>query len=144
MHVALTNQIDVAQVALYAFWIFFALLILYLRREDRREGYPLIREPYGQEENPGYLTMPTPKTFRLYHGGEVQAPRDESRSAQRQFNFYPAENQPGAPYIPAGNPLLDAIGPGAYALRADTPDLTLHGLPKIVPMRVANDYSIPS
>ena len=30
-----------AQVVLYAFWIFFAGLILYLRREDKREGYPL-------------------------------------------------------------------------------------------------------
>jgi photosynthetic reaction center H subunit len=136
---AITSHIDVAQVVLYAFWIFFALLILYLRREDRREGYPLIREPYGREENPGYLTFPYPKTFRLYHGGEVQAPRKE---APREFNFYQSENEPGAPYIPAGNPMLDGVGPGSYALRSDKPDLTLHGLPKIVPMRVANNYSV--
>jgi photosynthetic reaction center H subunit len=38
---AITSNIDVAQVTLYAFWIFFAGLILYLRQEDRREGYPL-------------------------------------------------------------------------------------------------------
>jgi photosynthetic reaction center H subunit len=137
---AITSQIDVAQVVLYAFWIFFALLILYIRREDRREGYPLIREPFGREENPGYLTFPYPKTFRLWHGGEVQAPRVETD--KREFNMYPAENQPGAPYIPAGNPLLDGVGPGAYALRSDKPDLTMHGQPKIVPMRVANDFSI--
>ena len=38
---AITSHIDVAQVALYAFWIFFAGLIFYLRSEDKREGYPL-------------------------------------------------------------------------------------------------------
>jgi photosynthetic reaction center H subunit len=38
---AITSYIDVAQLTLYAFWIFFAGLILYLRREDKREGYPL-------------------------------------------------------------------------------------------------------
>ena len=38
---AITSNIDVAQVVLYVFWIFFAGLIFYLRQEDRREGYPL-------------------------------------------------------------------------------------------------------
>ena len=38
---AITGYIDVAQLTLYAFWIFFAGLIFYLRREDKREGYPL-------------------------------------------------------------------------------------------------------
>ena len=35
------EYIDAAQVALYAFWVFFAGLIWYLHREDKREGYPL-------------------------------------------------------------------------------------------------------
>ena len=38
---AVTGYIDVAQLVLYAFWIFFVGLIFYLRREDKREGYPL-------------------------------------------------------------------------------------------------------
>ena len=38
---AITAYIDVAQIALYAFWVFFAGLIYYLHREDKREGYPL-------------------------------------------------------------------------------------------------------
>ena len=37
----ITESIDLAQLAIYAFWIFFAALIYYLRREDKREGYPL-------------------------------------------------------------------------------------------------------
>jgi hypothetical protein len=38
---AITQYIDVAQIVLYAFWIFFFSLLVYLRREDKREGYPL-------------------------------------------------------------------------------------------------------
>ena len=34
---AITSEIDVAQVVLYAFWFFFAGLIIYLRKEDKRE-----------------------------------------------------------------------------------------------------------
>jgi photosynthetic reaction center H subunit len=37
----ITESIDVAQVVLYVFWVFFFSLIFWLRREDRREGYPL-------------------------------------------------------------------------------------------------------
>ncbi len=41
---AITGYIDVAQMALYAFWLFFAGLIYYLHREDKREGYPLVSD----------------------------------------------------------------------------------------------------
>ena len=44
MRGAITQYIDVAQILLYAFWIFFAGLLIYLRREDKREGYPLESE----------------------------------------------------------------------------------------------------
>lgn len=36
-----SEYFDVAQIAIYLFWFFFAGLIYYLRREDHREGYPL-------------------------------------------------------------------------------------------------------
>jgi hypothetical protein len=35
------GYIDLPQVLVYVFWLSFAALILYLRREDKREGYPL-------------------------------------------------------------------------------------------------------
>ena len=38
---AITGYIDVAQVVLYMFWVFFAGLVYYLHRENKREGYPL-------------------------------------------------------------------------------------------------------
>ena len=44
---AIVGTIDVAQVVLYAFWVFFIGLIIYLRREDKREGYPLVSDRRG-------------------------------------------------------------------------------------------------
>ena len=40
--------------------------------------------------------------------------------------------------------MLAAVGPGAYAQRADVPELSLEGEPKIVPMRTRSDFSIES
>ena len=37
--------------------------------------------------------------------------------------------------------MRDGVGPAAYAERADTPDLTVDGAPKIVPLRVAPDFT---
>jgi photosynthetic reaction center H subunit len=137
---AITDHIDVAQVVLYAFWVFFAILILHLRREDRREGYPLIGDPSGRAEAPGFVSIPPAKTFRLFHGGRVLAPRLERDP--RSFNAKPVEPGGGSPLVPLGNPMIDGLGPAAYALRSDTPDLTVHGLPRIVPLRVANDFHL--
>ncbi|MGL6181385.1 MAG: photosynthetic reaction center subunit H, partial [Aestuariivirga sp.] len=44
MNAAITQYIDVAQIVLYLFWAFLAALIFYVRREDKREGYPLESE----------------------------------------------------------------------------------------------------
>jgi len=54
----------------------------------------------------------------------------------------PAHPWKGAPLVPTGNPMLDGIGPGAYAQRADVPDLTWDGQVKIIPLRLATDYQV--
>lgn len=54
------EYIDGAQIALYAFWAFFLGLIYYLRREDRREGYPL-DSPQGKRE--GWPAVPPKKEY---------------------------------------------------------------------------------
>lgn len=36
-----SQHFDFAQIVLYLFWFFFIALVIYLRREDKREGYPL-------------------------------------------------------------------------------------------------------
>ena len=47
---AITGYIDVAQLVLYAFWVFFAGLIYYLHRENKREGYPLLTDKAGERK----------------------------------------------------------------------------------------------
>jgi photosynthetic reaction center H subunit len=132
---AITQYIDVAQLVLYAFWIFFAGLIFYLHRENKREGYPLEMEGSGRVVAEGFPSMPKPKSYLLRSGRVVMAPdpkRDDRQLAAKTF-----AGHPGAPLVPTGNPMLDGIGPGAYAMRPDTPDLTVDDLARIVPLRVA-------
>ena len=136
----ITGYIDVAQLVLYAFWIFFAGLIFYLRREDKREGYPLESERSEHITHQGWPAMPEPKTFKLAHGGEISVPRAEKD--RRPVKAEPIAPFMGAPLAPTGNPLVDGVGPAAWALRAEEPDLTFEGAPKIVPLRVATDYAV--
>jgi photosynthetic reaction center H subunit len=63
---------------------------------------------------------------------------------QREIRATPAEPWPGAPLQPTGNPMLDGVGPAAYAARANKPDLTHEGHARIVPMRVATDFTVES
>ncbi|MBR0654480.1 photosynthetic reaction center subunit H [Plastoroseomonas arctica] len=132
---------DIAIVALYSFWIFFAGLIFYLRREDKREGYPVLSSRTGLSSVEGFPGLPTPKYFRLPHGGEAQAPRVEP--PQVVTGAEPTEHWPGSPLAPTGNPMLDAVGPAAYAQRKDHPHLAFDDYkPSIVPLRVATDFHI--
>lgn len=135
---AITGYIDVAQLVLYAFWAFFAGLIYYLHRENKREGYPLESDRSRAITVQGWPAVPDPKTYHLANGQTVQAP-----SARR-------DNQPplhegvyrGAPLQPTGDPLLAGVGPGSWADRADVPDMTLEGEPRIVPLRVAAGFGV--
>ena len=139
---ALTGYVDVAQVVLYVFWAFFAGLIFYIQRESHREGYPVVSSIPGETEtetSTGF-PFPSPKAFRLYHGGVVYAPPGgRPRFPQGAVS---ASNFPGAPLIPTGNPLIDGIGPASYAFRDDEPDLTIDGLNKFKPLRLALEYRV--
>lgn len=134
--------IDFAVISVFAFFLFFIALILYLRREDRREGYPLEEDASGLVRTAGGLLFTAlPKTFLLPNGrGSVTVPnnkRDRRPIAARRTSVVP-----GSPSVPTGNPLGAGVGPGAYAERAKAPDLTAHGDPKIVPLRVAQNFHI--
>lgn len=135
-----TSEVDLALITLYAFWVFFALLIFYLRREDRREGYPLEADTTGQVENPGVIWVPSPKTFHMRDGSTVTAPRDARDS--RDIAARPIAPWPGAPLEPTGDPMLDAVGPAAYAQRKDVPDVTMEGDLKIAPLRSLPEFGI--
>jgi photosynthetic reaction center H subunit len=88
----------------------------------------------------GFPAMPNPKTFKLHGGGTQTAPRSERD--QRTILAQPNGGYPGAPLVPTGNPMLDAVGPASYAERATTPDRTIDGLPMIVPTRVATGFTV--
>ncbi|GAC1620577.1 MAG: photosynthetic reaction center subunit H [Nevskia sp.] len=140
---AITGNIDIAQMVLYAFWLFFAGLIWYLRREDKREGYPL-EEPDGSPHTltEGFPGRPNPKIFTLAHGGIRIAPVEWQPGDREVPNSRPVAAHPGAPIEPTGNAMLSGIGPGSWAHRSDELDLTIDGLPKIVPLRSDSSYSI--
>ena len=134
----ITGYMDVAQLTLYAFWIFFAGLVFYLRTEDKREGFPMISEQTGKISVEGFPPIPRPKMFRQLHGVSQTAPRREDAEV---VAAKPAEGWPGAPLVPTGNPMLDGVGPAAWCLRADVPEVTFDdALPKIVPLRVATNF----
>ncbi len=134
MHPTLTPHLDVALLVLYAFFLFFLGLVFYLRREDRREGYPLEDDLTGRiQSDGGFLHTAPTKSFRLPFGhGIVTAPtggRDPFRLAARKTGQFH-----GAPLVPTGDPLVDGIGPAAFADRAKRPDLDMEGHARIVPI----------
>jgi photosynthetic reaction center H subunit len=143
MSVAITQYIDVAQIVLYLFFAFFAGLVYYLHRENKREGYPLENERSPYVKVQGFPSVPRPKTFLIVDGSVVHSPRAETYDG-RPFAAVPAASFPGAPLVPTGNAMLSNAGPASYAERADIPDVTVHGTPKIVPMRSVDTFHIDS
>lgn len=141
------GDFDIAQLVLYAFWAFFFGLVVYLQRETMREGYPMESETTGKPAMFGpWSDLPSPKTFRLPHGhGEVMAPNPEKDAREitdRKFAMKPMEKWSGSPFVPTGDPMVDGVGPAAWAERKDVPELTLHGDVKIVPLRASNEWSV--
>lgn len=137
----ITQSIDFAQLALYAFWIFFAGLVYWLRKEDRREGYPLEKDIPRRVGSTTNVLIPKPKTFLLPEGGEQHAP--DFKRDTREFEIARTSFSGGSTSTPTTeNPLLAGVGPSSYAERHDEPELTRQGHVAIVPMRVAADYKV--
>ncbi len=135
-------EFDLASLTLWLFWIFFALLIVYIQRENMREGYPLEDEEGNVAPNQGLFPVPGDKTFKLPHGrGELTVPsgqrldRDDIKMARTgPGNGYPLE--------PTGDPMVDGVGPASWANRADVPELDGHGHPKLVPMAATDSFAV--
>ena len=133
MSSGLTSSIDLVEILFTLFWVFFVFLVLYLQREGKREGYPLVSERSDNITVQGFPTMPRQKTYLLPHGGTALAPSGDP--PETDVAAVPAANFPGAPLVPTGDPMVDGVGVAAYAKRSDTPDLTLDGRNRIVPLR---------
>jgi len=134
---AITSYFDVAQLVLYMFWVFFAGLIWYLVRENRREGYPMEADRGVIE---GWLPVPEPKTYLLPDGREVQAP--SGKASTIPFNAERLQGQGGSAYVPTGDPMLAGVGPGSWVERHDEPELDGEGHPKIRPLSLFEGYSV--
>ncbi|OYX64137.1 MAG: hypothetical protein B7Y89_03715 [Novosphingobium sp. 32-60-15] len=130
----IVGTIDAAEVALGTFALFFLLLVVWLRREDRREGYPLEDSITGSPDSEGGpISTAEAKTFILPFGkGKVSFPTWDREpvniAAKRRENFG------GAPYTPEGDVFAAGVGPGSYANRAKFADLDAHGNPRIIPI----------
>ena len=137
---AITGYVDLAQIILYLFWLFFAGIIFYLVLENHREGYPMESEgPPGSATVMGW-PIPAPKTFKLASGKEITVPElhrpEPPQNTRRDGGSY------GNPYIPTGDLMTSGVGAGAYAMRADVPDMDLHGQPIIRPLRVLDGFDV--
>ena len=137
---AITQYVDVAQLVLYLFWLFFAGLIYYLLRENHREGYPMESGRANGPHIEGWPPVPEAKTYRHSNGHETYSP--DLNKPDGDYHATPSHGWNGAPVEPVGNPLLAGVGPGAWAQRADVPDRTHEGEVKIVPLRVASDHGV--
>jgi photosynthetic reaction center H subunit len=137
---AITQYVDVAQLVLYLFWIFFFGLVYYLLQENHRDGYPLDSGRTPPVKMDGWPPIPTPKTYLMANGDEVVMPYPLQPPEFLQAE--PRHRYIGAPIEPTGNPLLAGVGPGSWANRADVPDHTPEGEAKIVPLRTQPEYGV--
>lgn len=143
--VEITQGYDVGLLSFYVFVVFFVGLVIYLQMESRREGFPLESDA-GVKDRHSWIFTPEPKSFHLPHGhGTATAPNDKGDpvSAVENIKGEQIAAFSGAPWRPTSeNPMLDGIGPGAWTERADVPDMTYTGKPKIVPISTLPDYHI--
>lgn len=140
-NVIIVGGLDIAELAFYVFFGFFLCLVWYLNRESRREGYPLEHDINGEVgADIGRLDFSAPKIFKLPHGLGTTSPEAVPRDAM-PANVMP-RRYAGTPLDVTGDLLSSGVGPGAYALRADRPDLDMHGQPRIVPMHIAEHITV--
>lgn len=137
MGVLIVGNVDWALLALWAFFLFFFALVVYLHRETYREGYPVEDVTTGKYDGRDPLLGIQKKIFKLPFGrGNVTVPRRHEREPV-EIAARRTDSSPGAPYVPTGNPLVDGVGPAAWAERAKLPDLDYEGHPRITPIGVS-------
>jgi photosynthetic reaction center H subunit len=139
----IAGSIDIAELCFYLFFAFFIGLVIYLRREDRREGYPLEDDVTGRLINrEGVLNTALPKTFNLpFDQGSLTVPNGE-RDPFDVPNARRTSPYSGTPLEPVGDPIGAGVGPGARAQRAKYPDVTHEGHLRIVPISSVPEITI--
>ncbi len=136
------GEVDLASVALWLFYIFFAALIIYIQRENMREGYPTEDDDGNPSSNQGLYPMPSDKTFKLPHGrGDVTVPSGQTPE-RSNIALKKTAVASGFPFEPTGDPMIDGVGPASWAPRRDMPELDGKGHPKIVPMAATDSFGV--
>ncbi len=139
------GHIDLALIAIWSFWVFFALLIYYLQTENMREGYPLEKEDGTIAPNQGLFPVPAPKVFKMpFDKPDVVVPSVENEEAHRRHDLALARTalSEGFPHKPIGDPMLDGVGPASWVPRSDTVELAGDGHPKIQPMSAHEHFFV--
>ena len=135
------GNFDMASLAIWMFWGFFALLIYYLQTENMREGYPLETEDGLPAPNQGPFPLPAAKTFRLPNGkGSITVPNGARED--REVALARTAVSEGFPHAPTGDAMNDGVGPASWAPRRDEPELDGHGHAKIVPMAQLTGFMV--
>lgn len=139
---AFFGNFDLASLAVWLFWVFFALLIFYIQRENMREGYPLVDDDGNPSPNQGPFPVPDDKTFKLPHGrGELTVPSGQ-RGDREDLALARTNDANGFPFEPTGDPMVDGVGPASWAPRKDWPELDGHGHNKLQPMRNLPGFAV--
>ena len=136
------GNFDLASLAIWGFWIFFAGLVYYLQTENMREGYPLIDDDGTLSSGPGIFPTPADKTFALRDGrGELTVPSGQNPE-RADLPLAQSSVSAGSPMVPTGDPMVDGVGPASWAARSDHPELDAHGHVKIKPMTSLADFKV--
>ena len=142
MTVPFFGEFDLASLTLWLFYIFFAGLVIWIQRENMREGYPLEDDEGNPSSNPSMWPLPEDKTFKLPHGhGELTVPSGQAPE-RKDIALKRVGPGNGYPLEPTGDPMLDGVGPASWAPRSDRPELDGHGHPKIVPMSATEHFRV--
>jgi|GEM_PF-2946100 len=117
------NYIDLPTILIYLFWIGFALLIIYLRREDKRVGYPLESDREGVAVQ-GYPAIPSPRPPRAKHpaleGSDV-APHQQPLPSDAMQSAALGDAAVGAAYAAAAPTPSAPVEPAPPAATPDHP-----------------------
>ena len=136
------ERIDLALVALYIFWLFFALLIYYLQTENMREGYPLEDEDGNLAPEPGpvpaALAQDLPPAARARREDRAQLPLGGPQARAGADLGRPAASRTA----PRAIRCATGVGAAAWAPRRDVPELDGKGHPKLVPLSALPDFSV--
>lgn len=135
---SIIGSIDVAQAALVIFLGFLLALFIYLHREDKREGYPLI-DPAGGKDLVGWPLPPPTKYFLTMQGEIAQNPQPEGRTDLAMRPLYPF---PGTSFVPTGDPMQDGIGAASWAMKKDEPLLTWEHEVQVRPLRFLPEWDV--